>query len=120
MNTVHLVLYVVPTGRVVVPTGRYVVPAGKVIIIASLGRLSLVPTGRILSPGSKDLSRVGSNKLLVPSLVSAARAGKSKFIIGDGTNMYDFTYVENVAHAHICAERALASDESALKRAASE
>ncbi|GAB2248260.1 hypothetical protein Droror1_Dr00008142 [Drosera rotundifolia] len=49
------------------------------------------------------------DKLLVPSLVGAARAGKSKFIIGDGNNMYDFTYVENVAHAHICAERALAS-----------
>ncbi|GJZ85156.1 hypothetical protein Tco_0650495 [Tanacetum coccineum] len=30
---------------------RYVVPAGKVIIIVSTGRLSLVPTGRILSPG---------------------------------------------------------------------
>ncbi|GKC33394.1 ribonuclease H-like domain-containing protein, partial [Tanacetum coccineum] len=44
-------VYVVPTGRVVVPTGRYVVPAGKVIIIVSPGRLSLVPTGRILSPG---------------------------------------------------------------------
>ncbi|GKA64306.1 ribonuclease H-like domain-containing protein [Tanacetum coccineum] len=29
----------------------YVVPAGKVIIIVSTGRLSLVPTGRILSPG---------------------------------------------------------------------
>ncbi|GJS55054.1 hypothetical protein Tco_0628416 [Tanacetum coccineum] len=43
--------YVVPTGRVVVPTGRYVVPAGKVIIIVSLGRLNLVPTGRILSLG---------------------------------------------------------------------
>ncbi|GKA73679.1 hypothetical protein Tco_0779981 [Tanacetum coccineum] len=43
--------YVVPTGRVVVPTGRYIVPAGKVIIIVSTGRLSLVPTGRILSPG---------------------------------------------------------------------
>ncbi|GJY99541.1 hypothetical protein Tco_0516971 [Tanacetum coccineum] len=41
----------VPTGRVVVPTGRYVVPAGKVIIIVSPGRLSLVPTGRVLSPG---------------------------------------------------------------------
>ncbi|GJR65170.1 hypothetical protein Tco_0011235 [Tanacetum coccineum] len=40
----------VPTGRVVVPTGRYVVPAGKVIIIVSPGRLSLVPTGRVLSP----------------------------------------------------------------------
>ncbi|GKD43676.1 hypothetical protein Tco_1268321, partial [Tanacetum coccineum] len=56
-----MLLYVVPTGRVVVPTGRYVVPAGKVIIIVSPGRLSLVPTGRILSPGCKDLSRVGSN-----------------------------------------------------------
>ncbi|GKE13384.1 hypothetical protein Tco_1416935 [Tanacetum coccineum] len=42
--------YVVPTGRVVVPAGRYVVPAGKVIIV-SPGRLSLVPTGRVLSPG---------------------------------------------------------------------
>nr|XP_043615282.1 3beta-hydroxysteroid-dehydrogenase/decarboxylase-like [Erigeron canadensis] len=60
------------------------------------------------------------DKLLVPSLVAAARAGKSKFIIGDGTNMYDFTYVENVAHAHVCAERALASDGSAAKRAAGE
>ncbi|GJW99659.1 hypothetical protein Tco_0183573 [Tanacetum coccineum] len=56
------VLYVVPTGRVVVPTGRYVVPAGKVIIIVSPGRLSLVPTSRVLSLGSKDLSRVGPNK----------------------------------------------------------
>ncbi|GJR96187.1 hypothetical protein Tco_0268361 [Tanacetum coccineum] len=43
--------YVVPTGRVVVPTGGYVVPAGKVIIIVSPGRLSLVPSGRILSHG---------------------------------------------------------------------
>ncbi|GJX87487.1 hypothetical protein Tco_0339501 [Tanacetum coccineum] len=44
----------IPTGRVVVPTGRYVVPAGKVIIIVSPGRLNLVPTGRILSPGSDN------------------------------------------------------------------
>ncbi|GJZ95927.1 hypothetical protein Tco_0668261 [Tanacetum coccineum] len=51
--------YVVPPGRVVVPTGRYIVPAGKVIIIVSTGRLSLVPTGRILSLGLKDLSRTG-------------------------------------------------------------
>nr|GEU34945.1 hypothetical protein [Tanacetum cinerariifolium] len=55
--------YVVPTGRVVVPTDRYVVPAGNVIIVSS-GRLSLIPTGRVLTPGSKDLSRVGSNKCL--------------------------------------------------------
>nr|GEZ56461.1 ribonuclease H-like domain-containing protein [Tanacetum cinerariifolium] len=42
--------YVVPTGRVVVPTGRYVVLAGNVIIV-STGRLSLIPTGRVISPG---------------------------------------------------------------------
>ncbi|KAF3772068.1 3beta-hydroxysteroid-dehydrogenase/decarboxylase isoform 1 [Nymphaea thermarum] len=29
------------------------------------------------------------------------------FIIGDGKNMFDFVYVENVAHAHICAEKAM-------------
>ncbi|GJZ30076.1 hypothetical protein Tco_0575123, partial [Tanacetum coccineum] len=51
--------YVVPTGRVVVPTSRYVVPAGKVIFIVSPGRLNLVPTGRILSPGKVGF-RVGS------------------------------------------------------------
>ncbi|GKG15798.1 hypothetical protein Tco_0358121, partial [Tanacetum coccineum] len=44
-------MYVVPNGRVVVPIGRYVIPAGKVIIIVSPGRLSLVSTGRVLSPG---------------------------------------------------------------------
>ncbi|GKD98104.1 hypothetical protein Tco_1382001 [Tanacetum coccineum] len=43
--------YVVPTGRVVVPAGSYIVPAGKVIIIVSTGRLSLVPTGRVLNHG---------------------------------------------------------------------
>ncbi|GAY37535.1 hypothetical protein CUMW_029740 [Citrus unshiu] len=58
------------------------------------------------------------DRLLVPSLVAAARAGKSKFIIGDGNNMYDFTYVANVAHAHICAERALASEVTVAEKAA--
>ncbi|GJZ53654.1 putative reverse transcriptase domain-containing protein [Tanacetum coccineum] len=50
-NPSNAPVYVVPTGRVVVLTGRYVVPAGKVIIIVSPGRLNLVPTSRILSPG---------------------------------------------------------------------
>lgn len=41
-----------------------------------------------------------------------------QFIIGDGNNIYDFTYVENVAHAHICAERALASEGTVADKAA--
>lgn len=41
-----------------------------------------------------------------------------QYIIGDGNNIYDFTYVENVAHAHICAERALASEGMVAEKAA--
>lgn len=41
-----------------------------------------------------------------------------QFIIGDGNNMYDFTYVENVAHAHICAEHVLASGGKIAEQAA--
>ncbi|CAN6476177.1 unnamed protein product [Victoria cruziana] len=58
------------------------------------------------------------DRLFVPSLVSAARANKSKFIIGDGNNMFDFTYVENVAHAHICAEKALGTEATSEETAA--
>nr|GEX97069.1 hypothetical protein [Tanacetum cinerariifolium] len=50
--------YVVLTGRVVVPTGRYVVPAGTVIIVSS-GRLSLIPTSRVLSPGRIQIVILG-------------------------------------------------------------
>jgi plant 3beta-hydroxysteroid-4alpha-carboxylate 3-dehydrogenase len=32
--------------------------------------------------------------------------------------LYDFTYVENVAHAHICAEQTLASEGPAAEKAA--
>ncbi|BBG93648.1 3-beta hydroxysteroid dehydrogenase/isomerase family protein, partial [Prunus dulcis] len=44
---------------------------------------------------------------LVPFLVNLAKSGWGKFIIGSGENRSDFTYAENVTHAHICAEEAL-------------
>ncbi|KAJ7958431.1 Reticulon-like protein [Quillaja saponaria] len=86
---------------------------GEALVIKSNGTNGLltccIRPSSIFGPG---------DKLLVPSLVTAARAGKSKFIIGDGNNIYDFTYVENVAHAHICAERALASEGTVAEKAA--
>ncbi|KAL0447506.1 UNVERIFIED_CONTAM: 3beta-hydroxysteroid-dehydrogenase/decarboxylase isoform 2 [Sesamum latifolium] len=86
---------------------------GEALVIKSNGSNGLltccIRPSSIFGPG---------DKLLVPSLVAAARAGKSKFIIGNGKNMYDFTYVENVAHAHVCAERALASERTVAERAA--
>ncbi|CAA7404547.1 unnamed protein product [Spirodela intermedia] len=44
---------------------------------------------------------------LVPSLVDGAKSAWAKFFIGTGSNMCDYTYVENIAHAHMCAENAL-------------
>lgn len=78
-------------------------------------------TGGLLTCCIRPSSIFGpGDKLLVPSLVDAAKAGKSKFIVGDGNNIYDFTYVENVAHAHICADRALASEGTVSEKAAGE
>ncbi|KAK4778555.1 hypothetical protein SAY86_006083 [Trapa natans] len=45
----------------------------------------------------------------MPFLIKQAESGWTKFIIGTGENLSDFTYVENLAHAHVCAVEALDS-----------
>jgi sterol-4alpha-carboxylate 3-dehydrogenase (decarboxylating) len=40
-------------------------------------------------------------------MVNAYRTGQTKFQIGDNTNLFDFTYVGNIAHAHVLALKAL-------------
>ncbi|KAK1411431.1 hypothetical protein QVD17_37980 [Tagetes erecta] len=47
--------------------------------------------------------------VLLPSLIEVSKSGWAKFIIGSDQTVSDFTYVENVAHALICAEAALTS-----------
>ncbi|XP_060105692.1 sterol-4-alpha-carboxylate 3-dehydrogenase, decarboxylating [Heteronotia binoei] len=54
---------------------------------------------------------------LVPILVQAARSGKMKFMIGDGKNLVDFTFVENVVHGHILAAERLQKDSSICGKA---
>lgn len=49
---------------------------------------------------------------LVPILIEAARNGKMKFMIGNGKNLVDFTFVENVVHGHILAAEHLSKDEA--------
>ncbi|XP_064405536.1 sterol-4-alpha-carboxylate 3-dehydrogenase, decarboxylating-like [Halichondria panicea] len=48
--------------------------------------------------------------LCIPTIAQTGKAGKTRFIIGDGTNIVDFTYVVNVAHGHIMAAEALTTD----------
>uniref|UniRef100_A0A0E0B5C8 Reticulon-like protein n=1 Tax=Oryza glumipatula TaxID=40148 RepID=A0A0E0B5C8_9ORYZ len=51
---------------------------------------------------------------LVRFVAGYARSSLGKFVVGSGANMCDFTYVENVAHANICAEQALCSNASSV------
>uniref|UniRef100_A0A8C6GL50 3-beta hydroxysteroid dehydrogenase/isomerase domain-containing protein n=1 Tax=Mus spicilegus TaxID=10103 RepID=A0A8C6GL50_MUSSI len=48
---------------------------------------------------------------LVPILIDAARKGKMKFMIGNGENLVNFTFVENVVHGHILAAFHITNDE---------
>lgn len=69
--------------------------AGEKLILAanspSLAVVALRPSG-IYGEG---------DTVMVPTLVRQARAGKMKYIIGNGKNVWDFTYVGNVAQAHV-------------------
>lgn len=43
----------------------------------------------------------------IPGLLTAYYSGKVRFQIGENRNMFDWTYVGNVAHAHVLAAKAL-------------
>ncbi|KAH7123915.1 3-beta hydroxysteroid dehydrogenase/isomerase family-domain-containing protein [Dendryphion nanum] len=43
----------------------------------------------------------------IPNMVTAFRKGQTKFQVGNNENLFDFTYVGNVAHAHLLAVQAL-------------
>jgi len=45
--------------------------------------------------------------VMVPTMVRQARAGKMRFVIGGGRNLWDLTYVGNVAQAHVLAAERL-------------
>jgi sterol-4alpha-carboxylate 3-dehydrogenase (decarboxylating) len=63
----------------------------------SLFTVSIRPAG-IFGPGDVQL---------LPPIINVWRSGKTGFQLGDNTNLFDFTYVENVAYAHLLAARAL-------------
>ncbi|KAH6898943.1 3-beta hydroxysteroid dehydrogenase/isomerase family-domain-containing protein [Thelonectria olida] len=44
---------------------------------------------------------------LLPGLLGAYRGGKSNVQVGDNENLFDFTYVGNIAHAHLLAAQLL-------------
>ncbi|GAU96149.1 hypothetical protein RvY_07636 [Ramazzottius varieornatus] len=71
-------------------------------------RANRVNNGRLLTIAIRPHGIFGPrDTTMVPTLADAARKGKMKFIIGDGNNVVDFTYVKNVSHGLILAALAL-------------
>ncbi|KAF9885826.1 hypothetical protein FE257_012298 [Aspergillus nanangensis] len=52
--------------------------------------------------GERDTNSMGK-------MVAVAQAGRSRYQMGDGKNLYDFVYVGNLADAHLLAAHALVS-----------
>ncbi|SCV02745.1 LAME_0H04808g1_1 [Lachancea meyersii CBS 8951] len=71
--------------------------------------IALRPAG-IFGPGDRQL---------VPGLRNVAKMGQSKFQIGDNNNLFDWTYVGNVADAHVLAAEKLL-DATSCPRVAAE
>ena len=44
---------------------------------------------------------------LIPPIINVHRTNKTGFQLGENKNLFDFTYVLNVAHAHLLAAYAL-------------
>jgi nucleoside-diphosphate-sugar epimerase len=78
------------------------VQAEKLVLAANspaLATCALRPSG-IFGPGN--------DRILMPSIAERGHSGKMKYIVGSGKNLFDWTYVGNVADAHLLAAASLA------------
>jgi sterol-4alpha-carboxylate 3-dehydrogenase (decarboxylating) len=71
----------------------------------TLHTCTLRPSG-IFGPGDRTV---------VPGLYDVIRNGQTAFQVGDNSNLWDFTYVDNVAYAHILAAENLLATEKDLE-----
>lgn len=54
---------------------------------------------------------------LVPPIVACIAKGETPFVVGDGLNLWDVTYVDNVADAHVLAAENLVSSKTSAGEA---
>lgn len=89
------------TGSATLPYGRTKAMAEKAVLEANCHtfRTCALRPSVIFGPGDENCT---------PTLYSCIAKGETPFIIGDATaSLYDFTYVSNVADAHVLALRNL-------------
>jgi sterol-4alpha-carboxylate 3-dehydrogenase (decarboxylating) len=53
------------------------------------------------------------DRQMIPRLVDLYKTGQTKVQVGDNTNLFDYTYIENAAHAHLLAADKLPSPDVA-------
>jgi sterol-4alpha-carboxylate 3-dehydrogenase (decarboxylating) len=70
---------------------------GEKLVLAANGREGTLATVALRPSGIFG----EGDPLLVPLTVANAKKGKMKYVIGSGENLMDFTYVGNVAQAHL-------------------
>lgn len=63
--------------------------------------------GNMMTVSLRPSGIFGEGDIVVKSMVTIAQEGKYKFQIGDGKNLFDWTYVGNVVDAHLLAGEAL-------------
>lgn len=64
--------------------------------------------GKMLTVAIRPAGIFGEGDVqVIPPMLKAYEKGQTKFQLGTNTNLFDFTYVGNVAHAHILAAVAL-------------
>lgn len=66
----------------------------------NLRTVAIRPAG-IFGPGDRQM---------IPNLLEVAKTGKNKFQLGDNDNLFDVTYVGNVAYSHVLAAEKLLSN----------
>ncbi|GAA5905770.1 hypothetical protein JCM8208_000891 [Rhodotorula glutinis] len=88
-----------------VPIDAYNVTKAKAesIVLAANGKGGLLtvairPAG-IFGPGDRQA---------IPGMMAVLKSGKTKFQVGTNQNLFDWTYVDNVVHAHLVAAERLA------------
>lgn len=60
----------------------------------------------------------GENDVVViPTIHGLIEAGQTPFVIGDATNLQDYVYVENIAHAHVLAAQNFLNSQTAAGQA---
>jgi sterol-4alpha-carboxylate 3-dehydrogenase (decarboxylating) len=66
------------------------------------------PNTRLLTSSIRPAGIYGEGDVqLIPPILNVYRTKRTGFQIGDNTNLFDFTYVVNVAHVHLLAACAL-------------